>query len=158
ISVLIFILLMGFVALLLSIALIAVGARRAARRAQRLATHAIDNERQIAGTAKTIRRLTRKILSPRLVVVRVAGGIWQQVVSTLAGSADVVVIDVSHPTNPLLWEVSTMKQAVGGRWLLVGAYEHVMPLTDPNRVRSGDLHGQLAQLIDGEEILAYAHG
>jgi hypothetical protein len=148
---------MFFVALLLCIAVVAVSARRAARRAQRLTTHAIDHEGQIARTAQTIRRLTRKILSPRLVVVRVAGGIWQQVVSMLARSADVVVIDVSHPTNPLLWEVSTMKQAFRGRWVLVGAYEHVMPLTDPNRDPSRDMHGALAALIDGEEILAYGH-
>src|SRR5262249_38605692 len=76
VAILVYLAAMAFVALVLCIAVVAISARRAARRAQRLAAHAIDHEGQIARTAKTIRRLTRKILSPRLVVVRVAGGIW----------------------------------------------------------------------------------
>jgi hypothetical protein len=127
----------------------------AARRAERASTRVIDNAWAIASTARTIASRSRQILSPRLVVVRVATTLWQNAVQGLANVADVVVIDVSHPTDALLWEVATMKPQFGNRWVLVGAQDSVTSLAHPQTAHGGDHRGLLARQLDGEQIIAY---
>jgi hypothetical protein len=95
--------------------------------------------------------------SPRLFVVRVADAIWPEAVRGLGAAADVVIIDVSHPTDALLWEVEAMRLIFGRRWLLVGAYEYVTPLANPQTANSDDHRGRLARLLDGEQVIAYGH-
>jgi hypothetical protein len=148
-----------FVGLVLaaSLTLFAGGVYLAALRAGRFAQRTIDTERSIAPTAARISKLSRKVFSPRLFVARVSSPIWTQAVQALAGVADVVIIDVSHPTDPLLWEVETMKPRFGDRWVLVGAYEQVGKLADPRAAVGSDRRALLARALDGEEIVAYGH-
>lgn len=143
--------------LALSIALFAGSAYRSARAAERFATRAIDSDRIIEPTAREIARLSRRVFSPRLVVVRVASPIWQPAVYGLGRVSDVVIIDISHPTDALLWEVTNMKPLFGDRWVLVGAYDQVYALAHPHAGLSGDPRGLLARLLEGEEVLAYGH-
>ena len=75
-------------------------------------------------------------------VVRVASSVWQNAVQGLANVADVVVIDVSHPTDALLWEVATMKPLFGTRWVLVGSYDQVVWLGHPRVATAADARGQ----------------
>ncbi|HEY7223757.1 MAG TPA: hypothetical protein VH561_09230 [Micromonosporaceae bacterium] len=150
--------LIGFVMLLAGgIAVFAAGAWVAAIRAGRFTRRTIDTESAIAPIATRIGALSRKIFSPRLFVTRVTGPIWQAAVRGLGAAADVVIIDVSHPTDPLLWEVETMKLMFGDRWVLVGAYEHVGALGDQRTAAGTDNRARLARLLDGEEIIAYGH-
>ncbi len=138
-----------------SLALFSGGVYLAAARAGRFAKRRIDSERAIAPTATKIAKLSRKVFSPRLVVVRVASAIWQNTVRGLAGAADVLIIDVSHPTDALLWEVTTMKPLFADRWVLVGAYEHVHALGHPETALRGDPRGLLARQLETEMVIAY---
>jgi hypothetical protein len=144
-----FILIAATIALV--IAVFGAAAYLAARRAERGATRALTRQQGVDEAARRIARAARRIFAARLVVVRVPGEFWQRAVSALAAVSAVVVIDVSHPTENLLWEVQTVRPLFSGRWVLVGARDLVRSLQQPG---SGPA-AQLAQLLDGERILAY---
>jgi hypothetical protein len=150
-------LVLSLVAIAGALAIFGLRAHAAARRYERLATRAIDNEHEIASTARSIATGSRRVLSPRLVVVRVADLAWQAAVRGIANVSDVVVIDVSQPTDALLWEVGNLKPIFGNRWILVGAHSRVAPLANPQAV-AGTPQGLLANLLDGHEVIAYGSG
>ena len=114
---------------------------------------ALSSERSTYSAPST----SRRVFSPRLFVARVKNQVWPQAVYGLGAASDLVILDVSHPTDAMLWEVQTMRNMFGGRWVLVGAYEHVASLTDPGVAAGSDHRGRLAQLLDGHEVLAYGH-
>jgi hypothetical protein len=125
--------------------------------AGRYARRAIDSDEAIASTARRIVRISRRVFSPRLFVTRVADSIWPQAVRGLGAAADIAIIDVSHPTDALLWELEAMRLMFGRRWLLVGAFEYVTSLASPQTATSQDHRGRLARLLDGEQVIAYGH-
>jgi hypothetical protein len=154
-----------FVAALLLVALVAAvavgligvggGSYLAIRAAQRGATRSILTEPQITPVVRQMVRRSRHILGPRLVVVAVAGAIWQHVVDHLAQSCDLVIIDISQPTDNLVWEVETIRTRFPGRWLLVGDEAHLTTLTDAGAHPAGSPQARLITLLDGEHVLAY---
>jgi hypothetical protein len=127
----------------------------AARRAQRAATQSITTSQAIAPTAARIARRSRAILGAQLVVVKVAESLWQEAVRRLGAVADVVVIDVSAPTENLLWEVATMRPGFADRWILVGAHDAVAGLAAPQTLPADSPQRRLALALDGDQILAY---
>jgi hypothetical protein len=127
----------------------------AARRAERAASRMMRDERSVEPMARDIAREGRRIFAPRLVVVRVPTSFWQRAVGGLARACDLVVIDVSQPTDALVWEVQNMKQRFAGRWVLVGARDRVMQLADPATALAATPQGLLARMIDGEEVIVY---
>jgi hypothetical protein len=128
---------------------------RAARRAERAAESALSQRHDVGRAARQLREVSKRILAPRLMVVRVPTAFWQEAIRGLAEVCDVVIIDVSQPTDALLWEVQNIKPLFDGRWILVGAADRIAPLADPDTARSGTPQGLLARLIDGEKVLAY---
>jgi len=74
----------------------------------------------------------------------------------LAAISEVTLVDVSDPTESLLWELQELAARFGSRWLLVGRYDQVRHLADPRNVfPPGSVVARLADLLDGHEILAY---
>jgi hypothetical protein len=128
---------------------------RAARRATRDATIRITDTGQAVNAARDVARRIRGVLSPRLIVASVNPAHWQAVVRTLAGVSDAVVIDVSQPTENLLWEVQTMRDTLGGRWVLVGHRELVARLAGAEAEPPESPYRRLAVLLDGQEVLPY---
>jgi hypothetical protein len=94
-------------------------------------------------------------MAARLVVVAVPTAFWQRAVHGLAAVCDVVIIDVSRPTENLLWEMRNIKPLFHGRWVLVGARDHVAPLADAQTAAGHDPVGLLARMLDGERVLVY---
>ncbi len=117
----------------------------------------IKNNIEIEPVIQTVLRLSRKIFAPRLVVVRVDSGIWQEVVKRFTGVASVVLIDVSSPGQGLLWELENLKGKHRQKTLLVGQYEALEMLSSlPAENRDSVATEQrLARLLDGESVLAY---
>ncbi len=130
-------------------------AHRSARLAQKEASQALAQRQQVAAVARKLAAVARKVFSPRLIVVTVPGSFWQEAVRGFAAVSKVAVIDVSHPTDPLLWEVASLKPLFAGRLVFVGARDLVHQLARPPHEIAGTPHGALAQLLDGEEIIAY---
>jgi len=76
-----------------------------------------------AGAAAKLSTEQRKVLIPRLTVLRVSSAIWQLAVQRIAGSARLVVIDVSEPTENVLWEIAELHRDFGARCVLIGQHD-----------------------------------
>jgi len=99
-------------------------------------------------------KVSKKILAPRLVVVRVAHEIWKDVVSQLAAASAAVLIDVSEIGEGLLWEIENLRAQHAHRWILVGQHDALIRLADVSATE-GSAERRLAELLDGTRILAY---
>lgn len=151
-----------FVALLLSLALAPLlvfvsSSADAVREAEAAKTHDIRNEADIARVAVATAERSRKVFAPRLVVLRVSSPVWQATVSRLASVAAVPLIDVSVPTENLLWELEELTGRFGSRCLVVGEHDRVVQLvrTSASSARTAAVDARLLSLIDGSEVLAY---
>jgi hypothetical protein len=102
-------------------------------------------------TAHALRGQARKIFSPRLMVLHVANAVWRPTVTTVADVASIVVIDVSEPTENLLWEIAEVERDPETACVLVGNADRLRLLTSSDK----PLERQLAALLDGQTILAY---
>jgi hypothetical protein len=110
----------------------------------------------VAPATEKILRRSRKIFGPRLVVARVASAVWQETVRRFAAASALVVIDISRPTESLLWEIETVRSDKHARWILVGEEDHLAELTTGNRQKLTAEQKGLLRLVDGEEVLAYS--
>ena len=161
ILVLIFVFMFALVVVVIGVA--AGAASRAARAATEQASVVINAPQQVSRAAARIRRNNRRVFGARLVVARVATPLWQDVVRQLAGVSDAVVIDVSHATDNLLWEVENMRTP--GRPLVLVChrdriatllYAATAPAGGPGGVAPADV--RLARALDGHEVLVYGSG
>ena len=57
-----------------------------------------------------VARNKRREFAPRLTVARVADPIWKDVVHAFAEDADLVLVDISQPTEALVWEMETLRE------------------------------------------------
>jgi hypothetical protein len=86
----------------------------------------------------------------------VASEIWQPVVRRLAADSSAIVVDVSEPTENLLWELDALEAQFRSRRILVGDRARLEYLASPGKAATrGQLFERLATYLDGEEILAY---
>ena len=110
----------------------------------------------IASAAKALAAGRSDIFGPRLVVLRVATPIWREAVRRFAGEASVALVDVSEPSEHLVWEVEELMAKPRIRCVFIGHHEDVLRLTAPGAAEeAGRWHRELAALLEWEEILAY---
>jgi hypothetical protein len=138
-----------------AIALFTWRAVRRATKAQQNATRALQHEGQIGATARQLADAAKYVFSPRLMVLTVPTGFWQKAISGLLDIVDVVIVDVSQPTDALLWEINSLKSRLNRRVILVGQLDLVAPLAVANAATQPTASGLLARMLDGETILAY---
>jgi len=138
----------------LGVAVFAWSSYGAIRRAERAKTVQITDEAQIERAASAVLRRSRGIVGPGLAVARVASSIWQAVVQRLAAVSSAVLIDVSEPTDNLIWEIEKLKSGMRSRWILVGEQEHLRRMTAGEKQSAPQ--AKLLRVLDGEEILAYS--
>jgi hypothetical protein len=83
--------------------------------------------------------------------------VWQQAVTQLASVGSLTIIDVSEPSENLLWEIEELAGRLGPRCVFVAHHERIARLTE----RSADatpadpLAARLLRCLDGREVLAY---
>jgi hypothetical protein len=128
--------------------------------ADKMTTRMVENATEIDDVAGKIAAESRKIFAPRLVVLRVASEVWQPTVMRLASAGSLTIIDVSEPTENLLWEIQSLTERSGPRCVFVGQSNRVAGLTGSsmNGRPPGSLEGRLLGLLDGREVLAYETG
>lgn len=141
-------------ALLLVLAMCTVVAYLVIRRSEQARSLQISTRRDITLITLAVARLTRAIISPRLVVVRVDGSIWQEVIRRFSSLSSVVVIDVSEPSENLLWEVDALRE-MRSRWLLVGERHRLLRQAAAVPEECAPVQQRLLALLDGETVLAY---
>jgi len=126
------------------------------RRAERSKKLEVTSVASLEKIVRTVSRRSRRVFSPRLAVVRVAMPVWQQAVLQLASVCAAVVVDVSEPTDNLLWEVATLKPRLQTRFIVVADQEHLNRMTT-GPTQSLELHQRLLHVLAGEEVLAYSN-
>lgn len=135
-------------------------AYRTARRAEHGKRAVVTDGEEIAAIADDLSHRSGGIFRSRLTVLTVAHPVWRDAVRALAAVVPVVLIDISQPTENLLWEVETLRRQPDTTWVLIGERDHVEALAD-GRMEGGPTDAavrQLALLLDGETVLAYEDG
>ena len=129
----------------------------AVRDADQSKTVAVNSPDEIDRAARAIAERSRKVFGPRLVVLRVASHVWQHAVTTLASVSSLPLIDVSEPTDNVLWEIEELTRRFGGRCVLIGHYDRVSTLAALPRTGgpATAVERRLAVLLAGREVLAY---
>ncbi len=129
----------------------------AVRRAEESKAVEIRSADEIEAVTGSVVKQSSHVFSPRLVVMKVASSVWQLTVLSLASVTWVPLIDVSEPTENLLWEIQELSGQFGSRWVLVGHYDRVRQLAaDAKEAPSpGAFIDRLLILLDGQEVLAY---
>lgn len=129
----------------------------AVRQAEEAKAGEIRSADQIGAVTGWVAQRSRNVFSPRLVVLKVDSSVWKETVSSLASLASVPLIDVSEPTENILWEIQELTGQFGARCVFVGHYDRVRRLAAPaeEAPSPGALNERLAMLLDGHEILAY---
>jgi hypothetical protein len=129
----------------------------AVREADRAKTAVVNTASEIRQAAAEIARRSRKVFGPRLVVLRVASPVWQEAVTELASVSSLPLIDVSEPTENVLWELEELTRRFGPKCVLIGQHERVTQLTALSHDRSmpPSVGQRIANLLEGREVLAY---
>jgi hypothetical protein len=83
------------------------------REAEQSKALTVNSVPEIRQTADAIVRRSRKVLGPRLVVIRVASRLWQVAVSELAARSALPLVDISEPTENVLWELEELTKRFG---------------------------------------------
>jgi hypothetical protein len=97
-------------------------------------------------------RLSRKLFSPRFVVLRVDSAVWQRTVNGVASVDDVPLIDVSDPSGNVIWGIEQPRARFGPRCVFVGEYPRVAHLAASAPARSTS--PWIERLLDGSTVLA----
>lgn len=121
------------------------------RRAEEAKVTRVVNVDGARRTARAVRRRAKKVFSPRLMVLHVDSDVWRPTVQSVADVASVVLIDVSEPTENLLWEISEVVRAPKTACVLVGQADRLQSLASSDE----PLARRLAELLGGRAILAY---
>jgi hypothetical protein len=129
---------------------------RALRDAETKKTATVQHPPDISRTAEEISRRSERIFAPRIVVMRVESLLWPATVSALARRAGAVIVDISEPTEHVLWELEEMARVCPGKYILIGEEASI-------RRWSAGLAAQAAQSfwmrfanhLGGAEVLAY---
>jgi hypothetical protein len=153
-------LLIAFIVLLAMLPLIGVvvfaaSSAEALRKAERDKTATISKASEVAYTASELSRRGSQTFAPRLVVVRVASSVWHQTVSALASVAAATIVDLSEPTENLVWELTELVR-LGGHERCIFIIDHAR-LNDDGTFRDGGggFAPNLAILVGDRDVLAY---
>ena len=123
----------------------------ALREAERAKVTTVVNIPAAHRAAHALRGQARQIFSPRLMVLQVDNAVWRPTVTTIADVASIVVIDVSEPTENLLWEISEVERDPETACVLVGNADRLRALESSEK----PLERRLVTLLDGQTVLGY---
>jgi hypothetical protein len=156
------VLLVGFLALLVSVpffgfVVMASSSAQALREAEAAKTRPVKGVRDVADAVQAVSARGRQTFAPRLMVLRVDGSVWQQTVSALAGVTAASVIDVSDPTEHLLWEMDQLERLCPGRWIIIGEHARLTRWVgeDAQSAPRGAVDARFGQWLEGRDVLAY---
>jgi hypothetical protein len=113
----------------------------------------ISDAMQLPMAAHTVEQQTRKVISPKLIVLKVATPVWQQTVAEFAASTTLSLIDVSMVSENVLWEIDHLQQELGDRCVYVGERDRLAALSSVPA--PGSVEEEVQQRLDGISVLAY---
>ena len=126
------------------------------RTADKARTRDVPHEAAIHQAVYEIGEASKRLLAPRLFVLRVDSNVWHETVSRFARQSSVALIDISEPSGNLLWEVEELTLRTKTPCVFIGEYDRVSPLGyDDVRSNAELSFPQLALLLGDHEVLAY---
>lgn len=121
--------------------------------AERAKTRDIKNEADIGMATYAVAERSRRVFGPQLVVLRVASSVWRQTVSRFASVSFVALIDVSEPTENLVWEIEELMVRARKRCVFIGEHDRALEIASGSGAGPFDRH--VASLLELDEILGY---
>jgi hypothetical protein len=124
----------------------------ALRKAEQEKSVTLKQIHEIGPMVSRLSELGRQTFAPRLIVARVAGGIWQPTVTALASVASAAIVDISEPTVNLAWEVSELDRLDREtRCIFIGDHSRIAGW-DASKSSNAQYVGSV---IGDREVLAY---
>src|SRR5262249_39762018 len=80
-------------------------------RSRRMSKVVVNDAGQVQRRAQPVYRRSNRVMAPRLVVCRVVTPLWQAMVHAFATRSAAVVMDLSEPTESVLWEVELLRRS-----------------------------------------------
>jgi len=111
--------------------------------------------RHLQSMVSEISQQSRQTFAARLVVVRVATQIWRETVSAFASVATASILDISDPTENLLWELTEIERQYNGRLILIAEHPRIAGWADGISPDEHPLSARLTQLLGDRDVLAY---
>jgi hypothetical protein len=115
-------------------------------------TREIRTEGDIGIAAYAVTERSRRVFGPQLVVLRVASSVWRQTVSRFASASSLALIDVSEPTENLIWEIEELRDRTRTKSVFICEHRRAEEITSSS---SRPFDGHVARLLELDEILAY---
>ncbi|NUU18514.1 hypothetical protein HP550_14755 [Cellulomonas humilata] len=145
---------------------------RSAQAAEGAARQSVQDAGDVATVGALVERMTRRVFSPQLMVVASTNALWRATVSRLLAGTEVTLVDVSRPTESLLWEIRELTAHDDGRCVYIGHVDRLARfLPDVARTAPPSWHvpryealaaapssvvGRIEQELEGHEVLAYS--
>jgi len=127
----------------------------AVRAAELAKTREIRWSGEVGSAAKNVVALSRRVFGPRLVVLRVASDVWRQTVRHFASLSSVVLVDVTEPTEHLLWEIEELKVRRGTPCVFIARHDRALEIAGLAGPSAHALDADVARLLELDEVLAY---
>jgi hypothetical protein len=99
----------------------------------------------VESAVERVSRQSRQMITPRLTVLTVESAVWREMVSALCAVASAAVVDVSEPTEQVLWEIAELARHPRLRPLFLIHADRLNQLNSP----------ALVSILDGREVLGY---
>ena len=145
---------------------------RSVQTAEGAARQSVTTGEDVERVGRLVERMTRRVFSPQLMVVASTNALWRAAVTRLLASTEVTVVDVSRPTESLLWEIRELSTHDDGRCVYIGHVDRLagfvpgvartappswkVPGPDTLAAPPGPVIEQIERVLDGHDVLAYS--
>ena len=127
----------------------------AVKEAEQLKTRDVHDDKDLDAATRTIADRSGRVFGPRLVVLRVSSHIWRRAVSRVAAVSSVALIDVSEPTDNLLWEIQELMSS-RTRCIFICRHDRALEIAAAASANStSTFDDDMGRLLEMEQILAY---
>ncbi len=117
-------------------------------------TITIEREEELKYAPWTVRKAVRRTYAARLLVVRVVlDALWQRAVTRFAVDASVALIDISEPTENVLWEIELLALRVPRPCVFVA--ERTWAEKFARNETPDDIERRLHGLLNRQQVLTY---
>lgn len=113
----------------------------------------VRDELDITAACAKLDTREKAVFNPRLMVIKVRTGVWQQTVTRLAEASDALLFDVSQPTDNLLWELDTLLREYADRCVFIGQLDTLGAYAV--RAPIDTVGGRTSSLLDGYTVIGY---
>jgi hypothetical protein len=127
----------------------------AVREAEQAKTREIRSSGGVNAAARDVVALSRRVFGPRLVVLRVASAAWRQTVRHFAALSSLVLVDVTEPTEHLIWEIEELTVQRSTPCVFIARHDRALEIAGITGRPVGPLDAKVARLLELDEILAY---